>query len=78
MMKEQVLGWDTEWFDPLGKPKFPHLIQISGLNCVWVIDGIWLQSEPKKEVNGVLGVLTSIKNIFHVFKGKEDINTFKK
>ena len=78
MMKERVLGWDTEWFDPLGRPPFPHLIQISGLKCVWLIDGLWLQSEPSEVVNGILGVLTSIKDIFHVFKGKEDIHLLKK
>lgn len=78
MVREKVLGWDSEWFAPISRPQYPHLIQISGRKRVWIIDGIWLKQNASEELNSLLSILTSAKRIFHVFKGKEDILLIKK
>lgn len=78
ILKERVLGWDSEWFAPIISPSYPHLLQISGEKRVWIIDGIWLKNEKTGEANSILSVLTNFRSIFHVFKGGEDVNLLKK
>ena len=77
ILKESLLGWDCEWFSDLST--IVHLIQISGKNCVWLIDGKWLMElKSNCEAQKLFELIVHNKSIYHVFKGIDDIVLLQK